>query len=166
MDERMRTKPFFVLCMLLCVSPLWSQSTAELRGSVVDAAHRPVVSALVIINAQDASLMRASTTDDSGEFEFTALPVGTYTLQVRADSFTAYRASDIRASIGQALKLDIVLSQSGNATASSRATEASMVDISNVQLGVVMGTAEVTELPLKSRDTFELLQLQPECKAR
>ncbi len=31
----------------------------------------------------------------------------------------------------------------------------------NAQLGVVMGEGEVTKLPLKSRDTFELLQLQP-----
>ena len=44
---------------------------------------------------------------------------------------------------------------------SSWHTGTSVVETSNTQLGVVMGDLEVANLPLKSRDTFELLQLQP-----
>jgi len=36
-----------------------------------------------------------------------------------------------------------------------------MVETSNTQLGVVMDDSAISVLPLKSRDTFELLQLQP-----
>ena len=149
------------LCLLLCALPTIAQSTAELRGRVLDSAHRPVVSALVLITAQDISLMRAATTDDSGEFEFAALPVGTYSVQVKADGFATYEANGVRASIGQVIKIDIELFKKGQSSSQAHVAGALMVETTNAQLGVVMGSLEVTQLPLKSRDTFELLQLQP-----
>jgi hypothetical protein len=60
-----------------------------------------VVSAFVVITAQDTSFMRAATTDEAGEFEFASLPIGTYQLQVKADDFLTFEASRVRASIGQ-----------------------------------------------------------------
>jgi hypothetical protein len=119
-----------------------------------------VVSAFVIITAQDTSLMRAATTDEAGEFAFPSLPVGNYTLEVRADGFQPFTSSDLRASIGKVVRLEIALGQQG-ASASGPAPRESLVETSNAQLGVAMGEGEVTKLPLKSRDTFELLQLQP-----
>lgn len=158
----MKAQRIIVLCtLLLCCLPLWGQSTAEIRGRVADASHRPIVSAFVVVTAQDASLMRAATTDEAGEFEITALPVGTYGVQVKADGFTTYEATDVRASIGQVVRLDVELSKNGPASSPARALGSTMIEATNTQLGVVMGSLEVTQLPLKSRDTFELLQLQP-----
>jgi len=155
--------------LVVCASlafPVWGQNTAEVRGKVTDASHQPVVSAFVIITAQDASFMRAASTDDAGEFEFPSLPIGTYQMQVEADDFLDFEARGIRASIGQVVKLEVVLSQKQGslkqgAAGSLRNGNATMIEAGNAQLGVVMGDVYVTELPLKSRDTFELLQLQP-----
>lgn len=141
--------------------PLWGQSTAEVRGHVLDNAHHPVVSAFVIITAQDTSLMRAATTDDKGDFVFPSLPVGSYRLQVKADGFLDFSSNDVRASIGQVVRLDIALARQGAGAVSKAAPQTSLVETGNAQLGVVMEEGEVTKLPLKSRDTFELLQLQP-----
>ncbi len=149
-----------VFCALLAF-PAWGQNTAEVRGKVTDASHKPVVSAFVLITAQDTSLMRAATTDDAGEFEFSSLPIGTYHLQVKADDFLAFEASGLRASIGQVVNLDVVLSQKQGSAGSLHTGNAPMIEAGNAQLGVVMGDLDVTQLPLKSRDTFDLLQLQP-----
>jgi len=149
-----------VFCALLAL-PAWGQNTAEVRGKVTDACHEPVVSAFVIITAQDTSFMRAATTDDAGEFEFASLPIGTYQLQVKADSFLTFEASRVRASIGQVVSLVVVLSQRQDTAASLQTGNATMIEAGNAQLGVVMGDLDVTQLPLKSRDTFDLLQLQP-----
>src|SRR5207302_2001939 len=75
-----------VLCIWL-VLPARGQNMAEVRGNVTDGSHKPVVSAFVILTAQDTSVIRAATTDDAGEFAFASLPIGTYDLQVKADSF-------------------------------------------------------------------------------
>src|ERR1019366_10639198 len=149
-----------VFCALLAL-PAWGQNTAEVRGKVTDASHQPVVSAFVLITAQDTSFMRAASTDDAGEFEFPSLPIGTYQLQVKADDFLTFEASGIRASIGQVVNLDVALSQKQDSAGSLHTGNATMIEAGNAQLGVVMGDLYVTELPLKSRDTFDLLQLQP-----
>ncbi len=149
-----------VFCALLAL-PAWGQNTAEVRGKVTDASHKPVVSAFVIITAQDTSFMRAASTDDAGEFEFPSLPIGTYHLQVKADDFLTFEASGVRASIGQVVNLDVALSQKQDSAGSLHTGNATMIEAGNAQLGVVMGDLYVTELPLKSRDTFDLLQLQP-----
>src|SRR2546427_206392 len=139
--------------------PGWAQNTAELQGRVEDRAGHPAVSAFVIISSHDTSLLRAATTDDSGNFEFTALPVGTYSLEVKADGFPNSQTRDLRASIGQVIRIEIVLGSNDVLSSSRHATGTSVVETSNTQLGVVMGDLEVANLPLKSRDTFELLQL-------
>ena len=144
------------LCLSLS-SLVWGQNTAELQGRVLDATGHPAVSAFLIITSHDTSLIRAATTDDSGNFTFSSLPVGSYSLEVKTDSLVHSQTREIRASIGQVIRIEIRLDDNA-----PRAGGAGMfIDTSNTQLGVVMGIPEVAELPLKSRDTFQLLQLQP-----
>lgn len=150
-----------LLCCAALALPAWGQNSAEVRGKVTDASHKPVVSAFVIITAEDTMVMRAASTDDAGEFEFASLPIGTYRLQVKADDFLPFEANDVRASIGQVVRLDVVLSQKQGSAGSLHPGNAAMIEAGNAQLGVVMDDLDVTQLPLKSRDTFDLLQLQP-----
>ena len=147
------------LCVLFSVLPVWGQSTAEVRGRVLDPSHHPVVSAFVMITAQDTLLMRAATTNDAGQFAFPSLPVGSYNLEIKTDGYATFTAKEVRASIGRVIRLDIVIGE--KSAASAGGTDNALVETENAQLGVVMGEVEVTHLPLKSRDTFELLQLQP-----
>jgi hypothetical protein len=150
-----------LLCIVTWVAPLWGQSSGEIRGRVMDSEQRPAVSALAIITAQDTSLMRAATTDEAGEFAFPSLAVGNYMLEVKAEGFSAFASKNIRVSIGQVVQLDMVLGQKDAAASSKVACGESAVERGNPELGVVMEEGEVTKLPLKSRDTFDLLQLQP-----
>jgi hypothetical protein len=138
----------------------FAQNTAEVQGKVLEPNGRPVISAFVIISSQNTVLMRAATTNDGGEFKFSALPVGLYKLDVTADGFDRWQIADLRAHIGQVVMLSIKLAvNEGHSEA--RKMNPSALETSNTQLGVVMDSLDVTQLPLKSRDTFELLQLQP-----
>jgi hypothetical protein len=129
---------------------------------VQDKTGHAVTSAFVMITAQGANLMRAATTDESGVFAFPSLPVGIYSLQVKAEELATFESGYIRASTGEVIALDIVLGPPGTqGTKSVNHSSLSLVESGNGQLGVVMSEAEVTQLPLKSRDAFELLQLQP-----
>ena len=136
----------------------YAQNTAEVQGKIVDPHGHSVVSAFVIITSQSTALMRAATTNDAGEFKFSALPVGRYKVEVKADGFGTWR-DELRANIGQVVTLDIQLSAMGAHSETHLAPSA--IETSNTQLGVVMDNLAVSQLPLKSRDTYELLQLQP-----
>jgi len=150
-----------LLCLLVTTLPLLAQNTATIRGQVSDKGGHAVISAFVIITSQDTGFMRAATTDDHGEFELSALPVGTYDLQIKADEFLPLGVKSVRASIGQVVNLSIVLSQGEAATSSLHTGDTGLVEAENTQLGVVMDAVAVSELPLRSRNTFDLLQLQP-----
>ncbi|HXY10467.1 MAG TPA: carboxypeptidase-like regulatory domain-containing protein [Terriglobales bacterium] len=136
-----------------------AQNTAEVQGTIVDPHGHPVVSAFVIITSQNTALMRAATTNDGGEFKFSALPVGRYKVEVKADGFGNWQLDELRANIGQVVTLDIKLSAMG--AHSELHIAPSMIETSNTQLGVVTDSLAVSQLPLKSRDPYELLQLQP-----
>jgi len=157
--------PFRISCaffIALWAAGCWAQNTAEIRGHVENSLHQPVVSAFVILTAHETSLIRAASTDDAGEFAFPAIPVGTYTLQVSADGFATFDSNQVRASIGEVTRLDIVMGTKNKGSVHARNIPiGSSVETSSAQIGVVMSRDEVTQLPLKSRDTFELLQLQP-----
>ena len=158
-------KPHAKAVLKLGVLLLWTslvasaQNTAEVQGKIVDPHGHAVVSAFVIITSESTALMRAATTNDTGEFKFSALPVGRYKVEVKADGFGTWQINELRANIGQVVTLDIQLSAMG-AHSETHIAE-SMIETSNTQLGVVMDNLAVSQLPLKSRDTYELLQLQP-----
>ena len=107
---RPMSRPIALLTFSLLFSALvWGQNTGELQGRVVDPSGHPVVSAFVIITSHDTSLIRAATTDDSGIFEFTSLPVGSYSLEVKADGFPSSQIHDLRASIGRVMRIEIAV---------------------------------------------------------
>lgn len=147
---------------LLGLTVAWAQSTTEIRGRVRDSSQHTITSAFVMITGQGTSMLRAATTDDAGEFAFPSLPVGVYVLQVKADGFDNFQSREVRASTGEVIRLEIVMAKVGSGTKSSfNLASASQIETGNAQLGVVMTDVEVTQLPLKSRDAFDLLQLQP-----
>jgi len=150
------------LILFAIFSPLVlrAQDTAEVRGRVFDSARHAVTSAFVIITGKNTSLMRAATTNDDGSFAFPSLPVGNYVVEVHADGYSIYSRDNVRATIGSVTKFDITLGQS-SAVATPLPASSPLIESENTQLGVVMGEGEAVKLPLKSRDTLDLLQLQP-----
>src|ERR1700693_1064800 len=89
-----------VIALFFLWLPAWGQNTATVRGKVIDSTGRPVVSAFAVIIGQETQVTRAATTDDTGGFEFTSLPVGSYSLQITADGLHTFTSGEIRASIG------------------------------------------------------------------
>ena len=58
------------------------------RGLIHDPQHRPVQAANIMIHAVDSDWSQAVTSDINGEFQFTAVPVGRYTVTVNAPGFS------------------------------------------------------------------------------
>jgi len=160
-EFRRHTLFLCLIGMVLWAGAAPAQNTAVFQGRVADPSGHPVVSALVVITGRDTSLMRAASSDDAGSFEITSLPVGSYDMEVEADGFVSFKAQNVRASIGQVVTLEITLSNSEASAGSLRSSAAGLVEASSTQLGVVIDQVLVRQLPLKSRNTYELLQLQP-----
>jgi hypothetical protein len=77
---------------LLCAAMLFSvlaraEIFGSVRGVVHDPQHRPVPGANVDLKAQHSDWTQHQKTDESGEFDFSAVPLGEYTVSVTLTNF-------------------------------------------------------------------------------
>lgn len=84
------------------------QSTASLRGRVLDAAGAPIPGAQVTVISRNPPLRRITTVDSEGAFELTALPPGAYSVSVAVPGVAPFSAAQITLTAGQVLELPLV----------------------------------------------------------
>jgi len=82
-------------------------------------------------------------------------------VQVNQAGFKKYVRKGIALNLNEVLGLDIVLVVGGSTEVVEVTGAPPLVDTSSTQLGAVVGSRAVSELPLAQRDTYQLLQLQP-----
>lgn len=76
-------------CVLaLATSPAHATIFGSVRGIVHDPHHRPVSGAMVMLRAQTSDWEKTATTDNNGDFQFNALPLGEYSIEVVAPGFS------------------------------------------------------------------------------
>ena len=85
---RFRSLLIFCLCgMLPCSPPARAEIFGHVHGIVHDPQHRPIQDAIVDLKAQHSDYAQHQKTNDSGEFDFSAVPLGEYTVSVVAPNF-------------------------------------------------------------------------------
>ena len=152
-----RTAPAAIL--FLC-SALFAQTTGNLRGTVKDPEGLVIAEARVTSTLEGTSTSRATTTDAKGDFVVPALAVGQYTVEIETAGFKKF-VQHVEITLGHVVVVDATL-QIGEVTQSVTAeAEAPLVETTSTQLGAVMNSRSVVNLPLNTRDTYQLLQLQP-----
>lgn len=115
--------------------------------------------AVVVTNAQTGAKLSA-TTDAEGAFTFPVLAVGEYQVDVAIDGFQPYRETGLAIDINSALVLDVTL-QLKEQDQSVVVTEgAAQVETTDTQLGQVLGSKKVTEIPLNGRSYTDLFATQ------
>ena len=135
-----------------------AQTTGELHGLVKDTAQKALEGAKVTARA-DATAARSLATDAEGRFVFASVPVGQYTVEVEADGFKSYNQQFVDVTLGHVVDLSIQLEP--GASTKVLALEMPLVERSSSQLGAVVNAQTTVGLPLNTRDTYQLLQLQP-----
>lgn len=157
----MRTFLVLLAFVALMGIQLFAQTTGSLRGSVMDPSGAAVPDATVLVQLEGSSLRRETITSDVGEYRVLALPVGMYRVEISKSGFKTFVRTNVQIRIDGSTTLDTIL-EIGDVTEMLTA-EASLplIETSSTQLGATVSSREVTKLPLSSRDTYQLLQLQP-----
>ncbi len=70
-----------------CSNPVRAEIFGNVQGIVHDPQHRPIQDAAVDLKAQHSDYMQHQKTNDNGEFNFSAVPLGEYTVTVTATGF-------------------------------------------------------------------------------
>lgn len=78
---------FALLSAVLCCVPACAEIFGSVHGIVHDPQHRPIPDADVVLKAQHSEWTQRTKTNDNGEFEFSAVPLGEYTVSVALANF-------------------------------------------------------------------------------
>jgi hypothetical protein len=114
----------------------------------------------VVVTNTQTEVKLTATTDPDGVFTFPVLSVGQYQIDVSSDAFKSFRKTGLVIDIDSALVVDVTL-QLKEQDQSIVVTEgAAQVETTDTQLGQILGTKKVTEIPLNGRSYTDLFALQ------
>ncbi len=151
------------MLQLLCVCTplaLGQDPTGKLQGQVTDPSGASVPDAAITLSKPASGFTIKQRSARDGNFYFSSLPVGDYTLHVDAPGFAPYDIPQLHVDIDRSVSLPVRLTvASGSNTVEVVGTGAT-VDVSSA-LGNVVSSREATDLPLNGRNLTQLGLLQP-----
>src|SRR5262252_6468441 len=152
----------FSIFLLLFISSAGAQTgTASLHGKVLDSSRAVVAGATVTLANQAQGFSRSTMTPPTGEFEFLALPPGTYLLTVEKAGFKRYEQRNLQLLVNVPTSVNVLLQVGALTTEIDVSGEAPVINTEDASLGIAFGENQVKELPLEGRNVPDLLTLQP-----
>jgi len=153
----------FVLSLCLIFSTFLSaQGTGgRILGRVSDASGAVLAGVKVTLINEATGVSSESTTNASGDYGFPQVAVGVYRLEFDHAGFKKSLQRGVNVDLNQVVTVNSVLQIGATKELVEVTTEAPLVDTTSTQLGAIMESRAVANLPLNSRDTYQLLQLQP-----
>jgi len=152
-----------LLPLLILVAPtLFAQGTGSITGAIRDNTGAVVAKAEVTLTNTGTRTVSKTTTNESGEYLFAAIPPGTYDLSVSATGFNTYDAKGIVLSVSQRARVDATLAVGEvKTTVTVEAAAATQVETESSEVSGVVTGKEVTQLVLNGRNFTQLISLTP-----
>ncbi|MDX6306644.1 MAG: hypothetical protein QOI77_3613, partial [Blastocatellia bacterium] len=145
----------------LCTSAAFAQSqtTGRIIGTVKDERGARVVSAQVTVRNKATADEREVTTDEQGTFSVSLLSPGNYSIRITAPGFAPAVFEPVPVIITETTTADAEMVLAGPDTVSIEVH--SLIQRDGPQLGRVVDTRAVSELPLATRNFTQMLALSP-----
>lgn len=139
-----------------------SQTTGKIAGNVSDERGSVISGAEVTLTSKATGEVRTAVTDSEGNYSFLLLPPGTYQLAFKAQGFKKAVSENVRVAITETTVVNADLAV-GAVTEESVTISAggTVVQTDGAQLGRVVDSRAVAELPLATRNFTQILGLSP-----
>src|SRR5262252_2731565 len=159
-----RLRCWFAVSLFCLIGSTWvlAQSTGgRILGRVSDPSGAVLANVKVTLVNEATGVSSSTPTNESGDYVFPQVPVGSYRMEFDLAGFKKNLQRGVNVDLNQVVTVNSVL-QIGQAKETVEvSSEAPLVDTTSTQLGAVMDSQSVSNLPLNARDTYQLLQLQP-----
>src|SRR5437867_3637998 len=146
-----------IACMLLVVAGAAAvnaqQFTGGVRGAVRDA--NGVIPGVTVTLANEATnISRDVVTNEAGQYNFPAVPPGTYTLTVRLTGYKTYESKGLTVGTQQFITLDVTLDVGRLEESIIVTGQSPLIDTSNASTGAVLDRQALEALPAPGRNAF------------
>jgi Carboxypeptidase regulatory-like domain len=151
-----------VAMLLIFVCTALGQGTGgRILGRVADPTGAVLANVKVTLVNEATGVSRDTKTNDNGDYVLVEVPVGVYRLEFDLAGFKKNVRRGVTVELNQVVTLNTVMQVGATQEVIDVTSEAPIVDTTSTQLGAVVNDRSVSQLPLNSRDTYQLLQLQP-----
>ena len=145
---------------MLCCGYAQSASTA-INGTITDQSAAQIPDARIVLRNVDTGIQRITSSGLSGTYSITDLTPGHYSLQVMKDGFATGEMTGILLQVNQTATLDSRLTVGSTHQTLTVTANLSAVESTTSELGTVITTKLVNDLPLNGRNFTQLLTLTP-----
>lgn len=136
-------------------------STADIVGTVTDTTGAVIPKANVSLLNLETHLQRVAISNESGDYQFTLLPVGHYSLTVKATGFKTATAANLAVEAGDRARADIHLEAGGSSETVVVEATTPLLQADSATVSSTVTEQSVQDLPLNGRNFVQLVQLVP-----
>ena len=147
---------------VVLTAPSFAQSTtAVIVGTVTDASGGVIPGVTVTVTNLDTGARRSAVTNDRGQFTISLLPIGQYDLESELAGFKTAKVDGVLLQVNQTVRIDFTMQVGEVQDTVEVKSEIPLVKTDRSDVGVVVESRKVTELPLNGRSFFQLATLAP-----
>jgi Carboxypeptidase regulatory-like domain len=144
-------------------SPLESQTTATVSGTVADSSGALVPDALVRVKNAETGVTHSAVTDDEGRFRFLNLSIGTYDVEASKTGFKTFIRRPVTLGVGNSAIVDFSLEVGEPKETIFVEAAASLVETHSPAVSSIstFDQNQLQNLPLDGRNLSELVTMNP-----
>lgn len=148
--------------VLLAPAPVSAQlGTGDLRGKVMDQQGAVLPGVTVLATNQASGQYRETLSSTDGTFSMIALTPGLYEVTASLSGFKKYARREVRVEVGKAFSIDVQLQVGGIEEQVIVTAETPLVDTSSKQIGGVVTSQELNDIPSINRNFTTYLGTLP-----
>jgi Carboxypeptidase regulatory-like domain/TonB-dependent Receptor Plug Domain len=136
-------------------------TTGTILGEVKDSTGGAMPGVTVTAVNQANGLTREAVTDELGNYRFSAMPAGLYTVKASLAGFKEATRADVRLAINSQVSAPFTLEVGGLEETITVTEQAPLVNTTENVVRTLVDTQQIASLPLKSRDFLDLTLLAP-----
>jgi hypothetical protein len=144
------------------LQPAFSQEvTAGVTGTVTDPSGAPIVGATATAVDTQRGTTFTARTNDTGVYNITRLPIGTYQVAIESNGFQRTVHTPITLDLNQTARLDFQMKLGTVSEAVTVSSEAPILQTQSVEVSTLIDANTNVSLPLASRNYVQLTLLAP-----
>jgi Carboxypeptidase regulatory-like domain len=137
------------------------KTTGDIDGTVTDQSGAVLPGCALTLTDQANGAVRKTTSNAQGNFSFLNLPVGIYTISATKEGFKALSQKDVEVHVATVTTPTLALEIGAATEMVTVEAKAVLLNTENGEVGAVMESEQVSQLPLNGRNFIELTTLMP-----
>ncbi|MBZ5495284.1 MAG: carboxypeptidase-like regulatory domain-containing protein [Acidobacteriia bacterium] len=151
----------FLMAAISLIGYAQGGASSSLIGVVVDQSGGVIPGAEVTVHNDATGAEFKTVTTENGTFSIPALAAGTYTATVSVPNFKQAVVKDIKVVAGNPSSIRVQLQVGGTSETVTVQANAEVVQASSATITTTLGTSQLSQLPLATRNAMDFLVLLP-----